>query len=153
MLPWDYNLAFGTFQGGLSQMPGMTQGKPISENDDPSSFEKKGGLDGMPAMSGNLDPSNLPEDFDPSQMPSEVGGQVPGMNEIPEGSEPSQRTGGFTGERPEEFDASQMPGDESCFNRNSVGNTTSSGANLIWLAVSVAVLCMGLMIAKRYKKY
>ena len=33
------------------------------------------------------------------------------MGELPEGFDPSQMQGGFTGEMPEGFDPSQMPGD------------------------------------------
>ena len=78
---------------------------------------------------------SMPEDFDPSQMQGAFGGQMPNMGELPEG-----------------FDPSQMPGGNWGPNMNGTGRTASSGANLIWLAVSVLVLGVGLLVAKLYKR-
>ena len=47
----------------------------------------------------------------------------------------------------------QMPGGNWGSSMNGMGNTTQGSTNLIWLAVSVVVLGVGLLIAKLYKKY
>ena len=58
----------------------------------------------------NSSTPEMPEGFDPSQMPGGLGGEMPDMGELPEGFDPSQIQGGFTGEMPEGFDPSQIPG-------------------------------------------
>ena len=50
-------------------------------------------------------------------------------------------------------DNMQMPGGNWGSGMNSTSNTAQGSANLIWLAVSVLVLGVGLLIAKLYKKY
>lgn len=113
----------------------------------------------------------VPEDFDPSQVPGAFGG------EMPEGFDPSQMQDGFSGmfpggssdgtetapsdnsgntdsagnsNRPSR-DNMQMPGGDFNFNMNNTGNAASSSANLIWLSVSVLILGAGLIVAKVYK--
>ena len=130
------------------------------------SMSGKGGFGGqMPNM------GEIPEGFDPSQMPDEFNGQMPSMGEMPEGFDPSQMPGGFNGqmpsmgEMPEGFDTSQMPGGfngqmpnmeempEDMFNSNVdiVGNGINSSANIILLILSAIVLLIGLIIVKLYK--
>ena len=146
----------GTTQnGGMPTMP---------EGFDPSQIQ--GGFSGqMPNM------GELPEGFDPSQMPGGLGGQMP------EGFDPSQMQGGFGGMFPGQFsgeagttssddsentdsannsnrpsrDNMQMPGGNRGSGMNGMGNTAGGSTNLIWLAVSVLVLGVGLLIAKLYK--
>ena len=70
-------------------------------------------------------------------------GQMPNMGEIPEEFDPSQM--------PEGFNPSGMPGGNWGSGMNGMGNTAGGSTNLIWLAVSVLVLGVGLLIAKLYK--
>ena len=146
----------GTTQnGGMPTMP---------EGFDPSQIQ--GGFSGqMPNM------GEIPEGFDPSQMPGGLGGQMP------EGFAPSQMQGGFGGMFPGQSygeagttssdnsentdsannsnrpsrDNMQMPGGNWGSGMNGMGNTAGGSTNLIWLAVSVVVLGVGLLIAKLYK--
>ena len=132
---------------------------------------------GMPTM---------PEGFDPSQIQGGFSGQMPNMGEIPEGFDPSQMPegfnpsgiqGGFGGMFPGQSsgeagttssdnsdstnsagdsnrpsrDNMQMPGGNWGSGMNGMGNTAGGSTNLIWLAVSVLVLGVGLLIAKLYK--
>ncbi len=168
-------------KSGFQSMPGATEDSPSGQNEDGTS---NAGViptsSTIPDMSGSSDPSNLPEGFDPSQIPGGAGGQMPNMGELPEGFDPSQMQGGFTGEMPEGFDPSQIPGQNetqpstnggidgnggsspsdgnmqmpgSNFNpnMNGTGNPNSSSSGWIWLAVSVLILGAGLIVAKLYK--
>lgn len=170
-------------KSGFQSMPGATENSSSGQNEDGTS---NAGViptsSNIPDMSGSSAPSNLPEGFDPSQIPGGAGGQMPNMGELPEGFDPSQMQGGFTGEIPEGFDPSQIPGqnenqpstnggvDGNAGNRpsdgnmqmpgsnfnpnmNGTGNPNSSSSGWIWLAVSVVVLGVGLLIVKLYKKY
>ena len=75
---------------------------------------------------------NLPEGFDPSQLPEGFGGQMPNMGEIPDGMDPSQLPSDFGGELPEGFDPSSMfggsiPGQSS--DKNDSNSTKGSSSN------------------------
>ena len=105
--------AGGGFSGG--DMPGMngnkrSSGSGGSDTNETASSELN--PQGSSAVASQDMPQNgeLPEGFDPSQMPGEPDGEMPGMGELPEGFDPSQMQGGFTGEMPEGFDPAQMPG-------------------------------------------
>jgi len=165
----DTNASSGLgIQGTSASAPeGMPQNGDIPtmpEGFDPSQMQ--GGFGGqMPNM------GELPEGFDPSQMPGGFGGAMP------EGFDPSQMQGGFGGMFPGQSvdgtetapsdnqgntdsangsnrpsrDNMQMPGGNWGSGINGMGNTTQSSTNLIWLAVSVVVLGVGLIVAKLYK--
>lgn len=115
----------------------------------------KGGFGGgMPGMDSGRPAKS--EDFEPSQMPnmSEVlegfeSSQMPNIGEVPEGFESSQMSN--MGKAPEGFDPAQMPDGSFNFNRESISNTASNTIDWIWLAVSVLVLGVGLIIVKLYK--
>ena len=77
---------------------------------------------------------NLPEGFDPSQLPEGFGGQMPNMGEIPDGMDPSQLPSDFGGELPEGFDPSSMfggsiPGQSSDKNDSDSTNDSSSNSS------------------------
>ena len=119
----------------------------------------------------------LPEGFDPSQMQGGFTGQMPNMGKLPEGVDPSQMQGGFGGMFPGGFsdntgenltdnvagtdsaentnrpsrDNMQMPSGDFDFNGNGAGNAMVGGSSLLWLVVSVLILGVGLLIAKRYR--
>lgn len=144
----------------LSDMGSMGIGGRFGRDDMPDMGENEGGFSG-----------EIPKDFDPSQMPSGFGG------ETPKGFDPSQMPRGFNGTLPDQSsdgtgmppsgnesgtdlqgngnrpsrDNMQMPGGDFNFNMNGTGNPVSKSTNLIWLAVSVLILCAGLIIAKAYK--
>ena len=167
-------------KSGSQSMPGATEDSSSGQNEEGASNASIIPTSStIPDMSGSFDSSNLPEGFDPSQIPSGAGGQIPGMGELPEGFDPSQMPGDFGGmfpggasdgtettpsdnsgntnsaensNRPSGGNM-QMPGGDSNFNMNGMGNATSSGTNLIWLAVSILILGAGLLIAKLYKRY
>ena len=133
----------GTTQnGGIPTMP---------EGFDPSQIQ--GGFSGqMPNM------GEMPEGFDPSQMPGDFGGMFPGGSSdvSSDGTEttPSDNSGNTdsagNSNRPSGGNM-QMPGGDFNFNMNSMGNAALSSTNWIWLAVSVLILGVGLLIAKLYK--
>lgn len=167
-------------KSGSQSMPGATEDSSSGQNEEGASNASIIPTSStIPDMSGSFDSSNLPEGFDPSQIPSGAGGQIPGMGELPEGFDPSQMPGDFGGmfpggasdgtettpsdnsgntnsaensNRPSGGNM-QMPGGDFNFNMNGMGNATSSGTNLIWLAVSILILGAGLLIAKLYKRY
>lgn len=217
MIPWDYNLAFGTFQGGNEQSTvntpidapvsgGAGEDRPmwnwilsdesytemyhqyfteflntvevqsIIDNaynliksyveKDPTAFytyeEFETGVEtmrqfcelrsesiSMQLANGEtttnmsyVDASGLTAS-DMGSMGGGFSGQMPNMGEIPEGFDPSQM--------PEGFNPSGMPGGNWGSGMNGMGNTAGGSTNLIWLAVSVLVLGVGLLIAKLYK--
>ena len=128
--------------GAGGQMPGMGE---LPEGFDPSQMQ--GGFTG-----------EMPEGFDPSQMPGDFGGMFPGGSSdvSSDGTEttPSDNSGNTdsAGNSNRPFGGNmQMPGGDFNFNMNGMGNATSSGTNLIWLAVSILILGAGLLIAKLYK--
>ena len=106
------------------------------------SMSGKGGFGGqMPNM------GEIPEGFNPSQMPGEFNGQMPSMGEMPEGFDPSQMPGGFNGQMPS---MGEMPEDMFNSNVDIVGNGINSSANIILLILSAIVLLIGLIIVKLY---
>jgi len=167
-------------KSGFQSMPGATGDSSSKQNEEGASNASIIPTSStIPDMSGSFDPSNLPEGFDPSQIPGGAGGQMPNMGELPEGFDPSQMPGDFGGmfpggssdgtettpsdnlgntdstdnsNRPSR-DNMQIPGGNWGSNTNGMGTTTSSGTNLIWLAVSILILGAGLLIAKLYKRY
>ncbi len=100
---------------------------------------------GMPAM---------PEGFDPSQMQGGFGGMFPGGASDETGTAPSDNSDNTdstnNSNRPSR-DNMQMPGGNFDPNMDNMGNATSSSTNWVWIAVSFAVLGVGLLIAKLYK--
>ena len=128
--------------GADGQMPGMGE---LPEGFDPSQMQ--GGFTG-----------EMPEGFDPSQMPGDFGGMFPGGSSdvSSDGTEttPSDNSGNTdsAGNSNRPFgDNMQMPGGDFNFNMNGMGNAALSSTNWIWLAVSVLILGVGLLIAKLYK--
>ena len=159
--------------GNRGSSDGTTSSKPNANKNTSSGVNAQGTSASVPkGMPQNGGMPTMPEGFDPSQMEGSFGGQMPNMGELPEGFDPSQIPGGFggmfpggssngtentpgnnnstgTGNRPSS-DNMQMPGGNWSPNMNGMGNANT---NLIWIAVSVLVLGVGLLIAKLYKKY
>ena len=158
-------------KSGFQSMPGATGDSSSRQNEEGASNASIIPTSStIPDMSGSFDPSNLPEGFAPSQIPSGAGGQMPGMGELPEGFDPSQMPSDFSGmfpggssdgtettpsdnlgntdsaensNRPSGGNM-QMPGGDFNFNMNGMGNATSNSTNLIWLVVSILILGAGL---------
>jgi len=77
-------------------------------------------------------------------------GKTPVREEMPEGFEPMQMPNGFGGEMPEGFDPAQMPGGSP--GMSSMDHTASGGTDWIWLAASGLLLAAGLLVVKLYKR-
>ena len=163
--------------GETTSNMGYVDGSGITLSD-MGSMGGRGGFGGGMPNRPDRDSTEMPEGFDPSQMPGGFGG-----GEMPEGFDPSQMPGGFVGgEMPEGFDPSQMPGgfggdetteaskrsDSTSGNRSSRENmqkpegmgdfsmpdknvATSGGNGGMLILVSGLVLAVGLLIAKKYK--
>ncbi len=141
----------------IPDMSGSSDPSNLPEGFDPSQLQ--GGLGGqMPNMSEipeGFDPSQMPEDFGPSEMQGGFGGTFPGQSSDGTGTTPSDNSGNTdsaNNSNPPSRDNMQMPGDDWSSGMNGMGNAVQSSTNLIWLAVSVLVLGVGLLIAKLYKK-
>ena len=223
MIPWDYNLAFGTFQGGDGQTTvntpidapvsgGMGEDRPmwnwilsderytelyhqyfkeflntvdikeVIDNaynlikpyveKDPTSFytyaEFETGVETLrqfcelrsesihTQLSNGETTTNM-NYVDASALALSnmgsmsgkggFGGQMPNMGEIPEGFNPSQMPGEFNGQMPS---MGEMPEDMFNSNVDIVGNGINSSANIILLILSAIVLLIGLIIVKLY---
>ena len=116
--------------GGSMARPDSFGGR--TNTSDTSKAEDKAVSDtpaSQPQMQGGFDMSQMPEGFDPSQMPQ--GGFD--MSQMPEGFDPSQMQGGFDmSQMPEGgFDMSQMPGGGfgGFGNRTEQGNEGESSEN------------------------
>ena len=159
-------------KSGFQSMPGATEDSPSGQNEDgasnPSIIPTSNTI---PDMSGSFDPSNLPEgfepsqmqggftgempeDFDPSQMPGDFSGMFTGQSSDEKGTTPSDNSGNTdsanNSNRPSR-DNMQMPSGNWGSGINDMGNAALSSTNWIWLAVSVLMLGVGLLIAKLYK--
>ena len=148
----------------IPDMSGSFDPSNLPEGFDPSQIPGGSGgqMPGMSELPEGLDPSQMqggftsemPEGFDPSQMPGGFGGMFPGGSSEGTETTPSDNSGNTdsagNSNRPSGGNM-QMPGGDFNFNMNGMGNATSSGSGLIWLAVSVLILGAGLLIAKLYK--
>lgn len=228
MIPWDYNLAFGTFQGGNEQSTvntpidapvsgGAGEDRPmwnwilsdesytemyhqyfteflntvevqsIIDNaynliksyveKDPTAFytyeEFETGVEtmrqfcelrsesiSMQLANGEtttnmsyVDASGLTAS-DMGSMGGGFGGMFPGQSSGEAGttsSDNSENTDSANNSNRPSRDNMQMPGGNWGSGMNGMGNTAGGSTNLIWLAVSVLVLGVGLLIAKLYK--
>ena len=130
-----------------------------------------GYVDGSGITLSNMGSMRMGGEFGRGSMPGDFG------DEMPKALDFSQIPGGFNGRFPDPFsdktevaslenergtdlwgndnrpsrDNMQMPGGDFNFNMNSTGNPASGSTNLLWLAVSVLILGVGLIIAKAYK--
>ena len=138
----------GTTQnGGMPTMP---------EGFDPSQIQ--GGFSGQMPNMGEIpegfDPSQMPEGFNPSGMQGGFGGMFPGQSSGEAGttsSDNSENTDSANNSNRPSRDNMQIPGGNWGSDMNGMGNTAGGSTNLIWLAVSVVVLGVGLLIAKLYR--
>lgn len=109
------------------------------------------GFDGE--MPEGFDPSNMPEGFDPSALPDGFDGNFPGQSSGDQTeATPSEDSGqaGDTDARRPSGGNTQIPSDSPSFNMNTVASH-SDFSGWIWIAVSVAILAIGLIVAKKYK--
>jgi spore coat protein CotH len=130
-----------------------------------------GYVDGSGITLSDMGSMRMGGEFGRGSMPGDFG------DEMPKALDFSQIPGGFNGRFPDPFsdktevaslenergtdlwgndnrpsrDNMQMPGGDFNFNMNSTGNPASGSTNLLWLAVSVLILGVGLIIAKAYK--
>ncbi len=133
-----------------SQMPTMPEGFDSSE--------MQGGFSGqmpnMGEMPEDFDPSQMPGDFDPSAMQGGFSGMFPGESSDASdttASDNSANTDSANNSNRPSRDNMQIPGGSWGSGMNGMGNTVQGNTNLIWLAVSVAVLGAALIVAKVYR--
>lgn len=113
-----------------------------------------GQMPNMGEIPEGFDPSQMPEGFNPSGMQGGFGGMFPGQSSGEAGttsSDNSENTDSANNSNRPSRDNMQMPGGNWGSGMNGMGNTAGGSTNLIWLAVSVLVLGVGLLIAKLYK--
>lgn len=117
-----------------------------------------GDMSGMPEgftgeMPEGFGSFNLPEGFDPSNPPDDISGNFPGRfsgsqtEATP--SEASGTAGDNNSSRP--FGGRQMPGGDLSVHMDGTGSPASNLTGWIWIGASVAVLAVGLAVAKIYK--
>ena len=166
-------------QSGFQTMPQTGEGNSLSVQEivaadtsviSLSSMMPEGfDLSRLPSGFGNI--GELPEGLDPSQMPNGFAN----MGELPEGFDPSQIPGGIGGNisgQPSETAQSddsgntetsannnrpsggnmQIPGNSSWGSDiNGTGASAQNREGWTWIAVSVLILGVGLIIAQKYK--
>ena len=134
--------------GGTPAMPGAFDPSQI-----PGGFG--GQMPNMGEMPEGFDLSQMPEGFDPSGMQSGFGGMFPGQSPDEPAATPSDHSENAdstdNSNRPSR-DNTQMPDGNWGLGTNGMGSTAQGSTNLIWLAVSVLILGVGLLIAKLYKR-
>ncbi len=127
----------GTMGGG--DMPGMPENNGNGE---------------IPAMPENNGNGDMPEGFDPSSLPGGFDGKFPGQSSGDGAADvPSvdAEGNGETAESRPDGGSLQMPGGDGSFDRTGNSAPASDMAAWLWLAVSVAILGIGLIVAKKYK--
>ncbi len=152
--------------GGRSSSDSTTSTKPNADESASASMNSQGtstsASEGMqpngemPTVPEGFDPSQMPKDFDPSGMQGGFGGMFPGQSSGEAGttsSDNSENTDSANNSNRPSRDNMQMPGGDWSSGMNGMGNTAGGSTNLIWLAVSVLILGVGLLIAKLYKRH
>ena len=117
-------------------MPGGFGGQMPNMGAIPEGFEPSQMPDGM-----NFSPLSSAAPVQPTEEAETVPSGEPEATEPPEKNNPSSRTN------------MRLPGGDFNSNRTAMGNAAQSSANWIWLAASVLILGVGLLIAKMYKRY
>ena len=153
----EINFDFGQTKGKIKPMHGIGQPPLDGLDDDLFHYLGEAGIpfSRLHDVGGNFG-GNMPEGFDPSQMPG-MGGNMP------EGFDPSQMPSDFGDSMPEGFE-NMFPGQSSGNSQSnrpsmgdmsgmgSMGSTASRGNTQVkWLVASVLILGLGLIIDKLYK--
>lgn len=105
-------------------------------------------------MPDGFDTSDMPDGFDPSDMQGGFGGNFPSQSsggendDVP--SDDTENNGENAGNRPDGGNM-QMPGGNVSFDMNENNAPTFDMTAWILLAVSVVVLAVGLIVAKKYR--
>ena len=161
---------FGNMMPDMGTMP---------ENLDPSQIP--GGFngsmpDGMDFSPGTGEPDEgstmpdmgtMPENFDPSQIPGGFNGSMPdGMDFSPgadkTSAQPLEESGTAPSAEPETTKSTestssrrdmQMPGGSFAPGMNAAASADQPNSNLIWLAASALILCLGLIVARIFRRY
>ena len=161
------SLLSSSFPNFSGQMPGGFGGE-MPEGFDPSQGGFGGQMPDMGEMPEGFDPSQggfggqmpdmgeMPENFDSSQLPEEFDGSFPGQSsDESQTAPPEDSDSSAPSENTEQFDSGSSPSGGGMqipeFNMNGMGNTAEGSTEWLWLAVSVLVLGIGLVAAKRYK--
>lgn len=94
-------------------------------------------------------PGEMPDGFDPTNIQGGAGGDFPGQSSVDENGT-AESNSANPGGRPSGGDM-QMPDGDFSFDRNENQTPASDTTPWIWLAASVAILAIGLIVAKKYK--
>ncbi len=145
------------FHGGV--LGNRWEGTEIPRNDGNTDGNSSGlDVEGTSATTSEGMPQNggmpeKPEGFASPQMPGRFPGQSAGGTETtPSGdSETSDNTGSFGNRNHPSGGNIQMPGGNFGFGMNNMETSTEGVSGWIWIAVSVLILGVGLIIAKVYK--
>ncbi len=151
----------GGFGGNMTNLPDKGKSDTSMPNDFDAQVSRtadESGENGLPnsfpgEMPGGFDPSaNLPDNFDPSNQPGGGGGNFPGSS--PDNGDMPPDDFGANGEsgnnRPSGGDM-QMPDGNPSFDTNENHAPATDVTAWIRIAVSVAILGIGLIVAKKYK--
>lgn len=137
----------------LSLMGSMKMGGGFGDGMSDMPWNKDGFSGQMPSM------GEMPEGFDPFQIPGGNSEQIPGSleqidsaNNLYGDSESTEQDSNTSDEtiRPSR-DNMLMPGGDFKFGMSDMKTTASNTSSWIWTAVFVLILCAGLVIAKVYK--
>ena len=94
---------------------------------------------------------DMPEGFDPSRMPGSFGGDAPDFSGQPVDGQ-TQATPPASSGAAEHAETARPAGGNFGFDMPGIGNSAAGPAGWIWIAVSVLVLCAGLIAAKIGKR-
>lgn len=163
----------GSMGGGMGagSKPDMSDNKSDFSRSMPKSFDAQtmptAHQNGGNNMPGGI-PTEMPDDFDPSNMQGGFDGNFPGQSSgdgnMDAPSDDTVSNGENGANRPSGGDAQmpggdmqtpngdmQMPGGDFSFDANENNAPASDMTAWIWIAVSIVVLAIGLIIAKIYR--
>lgn len=146
----DMGSMSGSMGGFGGDMPSGTVIDALSAGDSTDNIpqEMPKNFDGE--LPENFDFSNLSEDFNPSDIPEDFEGNFPGQSSEDQAETTSSEDSETSGDKDLSGNNMQTPDSGLSFNKNYM-DTSSDFSGWLWIAVSVAVLAIGLIVAKKYK--
>ena len=151
--------------GETTEDMGYVDASSITLSDMGSMDSEMGGFGkNMPSMPEGFDSSDLPEDIDvsklsessdtsnlPEDFAGEFSGQPFGGQEDTESSDENETENSDTDNSNTDNQNTDNPRADFSFDRKRTGMTGSDFSGWIWIAVSAAILVVGLIVAKKYK--
>lgn len=146
----DMGSMSGSMGGFGGDMPSGTVIDALSAGDSTDNIpqEMPKNFDGE--LPENFDFSNLSEDFNPSDIPEDFEGNFPGQSSEDQAETTPSEDSETSGDKDLSGNNMQTPDSGLSFNKNYM-DTSSDFSGWLWIAVSVAVLAIGLIVAKKYK--